>query len=195
VSPSPTTASQVTAFVALGANLGDRMSNLRAARDALAALPVTRVLACSPVYETEPVGGRPQGAYLNAVVAVETGLAPRPLLEGLLAIEAEAGRDRSGERDEPRFLDLDLLLHGETVLTSPGLVLPHPRLHQRAFVLTPLAQLAPALRHPVLGETVAALEGRVHDDAAVRPWPEALGTARADGTTHDVKETGWQWQP
>lgn len=174
MSPSPTTAEKVTAFVGLGSNLGDRMSRLRLGRDGLARLPATRVLACSGVYETAPVGGPPQGPYLNAVASVETALAPWPLLEGLLAIEAESGRTRGRARDEPRVLDLDLLLHGDAILESPDLVLPHPRLHERAFVLTPLAQLAPALRHPVLGETMAALEAEVHDDARVRSWPEAL---------------------
>jgi 2-amino-4-hydroxy-6-hydroxymethyldihydropteridine diphosphokinase len=174
VSPSPTTAVKVSAFVGLGSNLGDRMSRLRFARDALARLPATRVLACSAVYETAPVGGPAQGPYLNAVASLETALAPWPLLEGLLAVEAEAGRIRRGAPDEPRVLDLDLLLYGDAVLESPGLVLPHPRLHERAFVLTPLAQLAPELRHPVLDATMAALEGRVHDDATVRSWPESL---------------------
>src|SRR5215468_5129146 len=160
-------AGAVRAFVALGSNLGDRRALLDFALARLRASEGIDVLAESPVYETAPVGGPPQDAYLNAAVALRTTLAPRALLERLLAIEALAGRVRTGVRDAPRRLDLDLLLYGELVLDEPGLVLPHPRLHERAFALVPLADLAPDLVHPVRGETIARLAARVRDPAAV----------------------------
>jgi len=163
----------VRAFVALGSNLGDRRALLDLALAQLRASEGIAVEAVSPVYETEPVGGPPQGAYLNAAVALRTTLAPRVLLARLLAIEALAGRERSGARDAPRRLDLDLLLYGELAIAEPGLVVPHPRLHERAFVLEPLADLAPGLVHPVLRESVARLAARVRDPAAVRQLPAA----------------------
>jgi 2-amino-4-hydroxy-6-hydroxymethyldihydropteridine diphosphokinase len=155
-------------FVALGSNLGEREARLAFALRELRAGVATRVVAVSPVFETDPVGPPPQGPYLNAVVELLTGLAPRALLARLLAIEARAGRERRGARNEARTLDLDLLLYGDLVLDEPGLALPHPRLAERAFVLEPLCALAPKLVHPVRRETVAALAARVRDPAAVR---------------------------
>jgi 2-amino-4-hydroxy-6-hydroxymethyldihydropteridine diphosphokinase len=162
------------AFVALGSNLGDREAHLRHAARALAATPGVRVLAGSRVYETDPVGPGPQGPYLNAVLALETQLAPAALLERLLAIEAQRGRVRS-TRDGARTLDLDLLLHGDAVAREPGLTLPHPRLAERPFVLEPLADLAPQRPVPGRGATVAVLAARVRDPRAVRPFRGALG--------------------
>jgi 2-amino-4-hydroxy-6-hydroxymethyldihydropteridine diphosphokinase len=156
------------AFVALGSNLGDREAALAFAVAELRASEGVEVEALSPVYETAPVGGPPQGPYLNAVVALRTALAPRALLERLLAIEARAGRERGPLRDAPRHLDLDLLLYDDLVLAEPGLVVPHPRLHERAFALEPLRDLAPDLVHPVLGETIDRLARRFRDPAAVR---------------------------
>jgi len=110
------------------------------------------------VIETAPVGGPPQGPYLNAVAELSTDLPPRALLELLLSVEKRLGRERTpGERNAPRRIDLDLLFYGERVIDEPGLSVPHPRLHQRRFVLEPLAELAPALVHPVLGKTVGEL--------------------------------------
>ena len=132
------------AFVGLGSNLGDRRTRIEAAFDALAALPKTRLLERSSLYESAPLdaGG---GDYLNAVARLRTGLKPLALLRALQAIEAEAGRERPYP-NAPRSLDLDLLLHGERVIASEALVLPHPRLHQRAFVVLPLLELAPEMR-------------------------------------------------
>jgi 2-amino-4-hydroxy-6-hydroxymethyldihydropteridine diphosphokinase len=170
--------SEETVFVALGSNLGDRAAHLAAAVEALARLPATRVVALSPVFETDPVGPGPQGPHLNAVAQLASALAPRELLAGLHAIEDAAGRVRTGVRWGARSLDLDLLVYGARVIDEPDLSVPHPRLAERAFVLEPLAALAPALRHPVLGATMAELAERVRDPHAVRPWRGEIGSGR-----------------
>jgi 2-amino-4-hydroxy-6-hydroxymethyldihydropteridine diphosphokinase len=156
------------AFVALGSNLGRREDHLSGAIAALRRTSGIGAVVLSPVYETEPVGPGEQGAYLNAVARLTTRLEPRTLLARLLAIENAAGRERGRERNAARTLDLDLLLHGALCLEEPGLVLPHPRLHERGFVLEPLCDLAPALVHPVLDVTVAELARRARDPQAVR---------------------------
>jgi 2-amino-4-hydroxy-6-hydroxymethyldihydropteridine diphosphokinase len=161
--------SGAVACVGLGSNLGDRAGQLARALEALRATPGVARLEASRLYETEPVGP-PQGRYLNAAARLETTLGPRSLLARLLAIERAAGRVRGTERNAPRTLDLDLLLYGDLCLEEPDLVLPHPRLHQRAFVLEPLCELAPELLHPVLGATIGALAARVRDPAAVHPY-------------------------
>jgi 2-amino-4-hydroxy-6-hydroxymethyldihydropteridine diphosphokinase len=160
------------AYVALGSNLGDRAARLARARDALAAAPDVRVVGASRIWETEPVGPPGQGPYLNAVLALETRLSARALLERLLAIERAVGRDRARESERwgPRVLDLDLLLYDDVRLREPGLVVPHPRLQERAFVMEPLAELAPDLVHPVLGGTLAAHRAALRPAEGVRPW-------------------------
>jgi 2-amino-4-hydroxy-6-hydroxymethyldihydropteridine diphosphokinase len=155
-------------YLALGSNLGSRESHLAAAIAALRRTEGVRVTAVSPVYETDPVGPPPQGPYLNAVARLRTLLAPRALLARLLEIEAEAGRSRGGERHAARTLDLDLLLYGARQIDEPGLEVPHPRLHQRAFVLEPLRDLAAQLVHPRLRERVESLAAQVRDPGAVR---------------------------
>jgi len=132
------------AYLGLGSNLGDRAAHLQAAVEGLAGR-AGRVVAISPVYETEPVGGPPQPEYLNAVVAVETALSARELLRLAKALEAEAGREppEPGKRWGPRPLDIDVLMVGDERIDEPDLVVPHPRIHQRAFVLAPLADVAP----------------------------------------------------
>lgn len=135
-----------TAYVGLGANLGDAVAALDDAVVRLAALPGTRVAGRSSTYRTAPVDATGPD-YLNAVVALQTDLAPDALLAALHAIEQAHGRERP-YRNAPRTLDLDLLLHGDTRVASATLTLPHPRLHQRAFVLAPLAELAPDLDVP-----------------------------------------------
>jgi 2-amino-4-hydroxy-6-hydroxymethyldihydropteridine diphosphokinase len=131
-----------TAYIGLGANLGDASATIRAAASALARSG--RVAAASPLYETDPVGLRDQPAFRNAVCALETELPPRALLDRLLAIEAEFGRVR-GVRFGPRTLDLDLIAYDGERSDDEGLTLPHPRAHEREFVLRPLADIAPSL--------------------------------------------------
>ena len=144
--PGPSPPQARRAYLGLGSNEGDRAANLQRAVDGLATR-AGRIVAISPVYETEPVGGPPQPDYLNAVVAVETTLSPRELLGVGKALEAEAGRPPASpeRRWGPRPLDVDVLMVGEERVNEPDLVVPHPRIHQRAFVLAPLADVAPEL--------------------------------------------------
>jgi 2-amino-4-hydroxy-6-hydroxymethyldihydropteridine diphosphokinase len=140
------------AYVGVGANLGDREGTIRTALAALDARPDVAVVAVSTLRETDPVGYLDQPRFLNGAAALETELGPRELLDALLEVERELGRVRGeGPRFGPRPIDLDLLLHGDLVLDEPGLVVPHPRLHERLFALEPLAELDPALVVPGRG--------------------------------------------
>jgi len=132
------------AYLALGSNLGDRLAHLQLAVDALADTPGVQVHALSRVYETAPVGGPPQDAYLNAVVAIETDLDPHELLRRCQEIEQLAARERA-ERWGPRTLDVDVLLFDETRVDTEDLIIPHPRMWERGFVLAPLRDVAPHL--------------------------------------------------
>lgn len=160
------------AYVAVGTNLGDRWGHLAAAAAALRATPGVAIVGASRVWDTPPLGP-PQPRYLNAVLALETTLSARALLEALQAIEAAEGRTHAGPRWGPRTLDLDLLLYGEETIADPGLAVPHPGLGSRRFVLAPLAELAPALVVPGLERTVEALLEAVPAEelAAVGPFP------------------------
>jgi 2-amino-4-hydroxy-6-hydroxymethyldihydropteridine diphosphokinase len=145
-----------SAYVALGANLGDPAATVRAAFTALSALPTSRLVQASSLYRTAPVGFAGQPDFVNAVAEVATGLEPERLLAALLTIEQDFGR-RRGEKNGPRTLDLDLLLYGDRQIERPGLTLPHPRMHLRAFVLMPLAEIAPQLAIPGRGSVAAWL--------------------------------------
>jgi 2-amino-4-hydroxy-6-hydroxymethyldihydropteridine diphosphokinase len=142
-----------TSYIAVGSNLGDRKENLKTAKDYLEKIEGIQFLKSSSVYETEPVGGPPQGKYLNAVWKVETSLEPKQLLEKLLGIEAQMGRIRK-EKNGPRPIDLDILFYEDRILHESDLEIPHPQLQTREFVLKPLMDLAPDFVHPELKKTV-----------------------------------------
>lgn len=159
----------VLAFVGIGSNLADPVARVRAALEALDSLRSTRVVSRSSLYRTAPVGYLDQPEFINAVASLETGLAPRELLDAMFAIEQEHGRVRS-VRNAPRTLDLDLLLYGERAILEPGLVIPHSRMHERAFVLAPLAEIAPDVQIGDHG-SAAALLALVSDQGVTRIGP------------------------
>lgn len=146
----------ITAYIGLGANQGEPRAQIDQAFAELAALPATRLAARSPLYRSAPLDAPGQPDYVNAVAAVDTDLSAPQLLEALQAIEARHGRERP-HRNAPRTLDLDLLLFGETAFASPTLTLPHPRMHERAFVLQPLLDLDPRAEVPGRGSARALL--------------------------------------
>ena len=142
-----------TAYVGLGSNLGDREATIRAAAELIGARRLSTII------ETEPWGNEEQPRFLNAVAEIETELEPRALLDLLLEVEARLGRVRDGSHWGPRTIDLDLLLYGDRILDEPGLTVPHPFLHERLFVLEPLAELAPDVAIPRRGVVSALLAG------------------------------------
>ena len=159
------------AAIALGANLGDRLATLQQAVDRMASLG--EVVAGSSVYETDPVGYLDQPAFYNAVLLLETNISPESLMKSLLQIEADLGRVRTFT-NAPRAIDLDLLLYGDEIRHSQELTLPHPRLHERAFVLVPLAEIAPGMHHPRLDMCISALLEALPNRDGVRRTAETL---------------------
>jgi 2-amino-4-hydroxy-6-hydroxymethyldihydropteridine diphosphokinase len=157
------------AYVALGSNLDDPRAQVERAFAALEGVPDTRVVLRSRLYRSAPIGYADQPDFVNAAAALLTRLAPRPLLDALRALERQLGKVPPTVANGPRRIDLDLLVHGEHRMDEPGLVLPHPRLHERAFVLYPLAELAPQLWIPGHGR-VAALRAAVTGQA-LEPLP------------------------
>lgn len=157
------------AFVALGSNLDDPAAQVARALTALDALPQTRLLRASRLYRTPPWGLGEQPWFVNAAAELDTGLAPQALLQALLALESRVGRERGGPRWGPRRIDLDLLLYDDRAIDEPGLHLPHPRLAERAFVLLPLADIAPDLALPD-GRRLVDLLARV-DAGGIEPLP------------------------
>jgi 2-amino-4-hydroxy-6-hydroxymethyldihydropteridine diphosphokinase len=164
-------ANEKIVYIALGSNLGDRAAMLARAEQAMGEAGV-RVLRRSSVYTTEPVDAPPQPWFLNSVVEAETSLTPVQLLHVLAGIERGLGRRRITPRG-PRTLDLDILLYGSSVINTPELQVPHPGLPNRRFVLAPLAELAPGLRHPVLHKSIADLLANTTDRSKIRRWDPA----------------------
>ncbi len=145
------------AYIAVGSNLGDRVENCRRGAEALASVPGVRLTAQSPVYETEPVDFIDQDWFINYVIRIETRLSPLELLEQLQKVQRGAGRAADHTRFGPRVLDLDILLYDQLILEDPQLTLPHPRMHQRRFVLKPLCDIDSKLMHPVFGKDMQSL--------------------------------------
>lgn len=184
------------AYLGLGSNLGNRYDNIRRALAHLQAGGV-KVLEMSSLYETEPVGFAQQPRFLNAACCAETELAPLALLELCKEIEAGQGRQPSF-LNAPRPIDVDILFYDDVVLDTPALTIPHPRLPERAFVLIPLAEIAPGLLHPVLKRTMQELAEAVGGKEGVRRWeiPEGEDIARRDAavrcpTDAGPAEAGW----
>ena len=159
-----------TVYIGLGSNLEGPAKQVRRALKALGRLPQTRLLGVSNLYRNPAIGPGRQPDYVNAVAAIETGLEPHVLLDALQAIEADQGRTRTAVRWQPRTLDLDLLLYGRRVIDDGRLTVPHPHLHERAFVLKPLLDIAPDLHIPGRGDVATLLAGVPH--AGLRPVEE-----------------------
>ncbi len=168
------------AFIGLGTNLGDRVANYRQAIQQIGLLPQSRIVRLSSIYETEPVG-EVKGLFLNGVVELETELAADVLMRRLLSIERKMGRRPSKRRNaraaprqyRPRTIDLDLLFFDREIIHTSTLTVPHPRLHERRFVLAPMAELAPALIHPELNVSISELLAGLKS-------PQRVSLARAD---------------
>ncbi|MFZ0296698.1 MAG: 2-amino-4-hydroxy-6-hydroxymethyldihydropteridine diphosphokinase, partial [Candidatus Sulfotelmatobacter sp.] len=153
------------AYLSLGSNLGDRKGNLREAERRLGA--IGRIAAVSSFYETEPVEFTEQPWFLNCAVALETERTPQNLMTAILGIEKDMGRQRV-QKKGPRVIDIDILLFGNAVLDSAEVTIPHPAMHERRFVLEPLAEIAPEARHPVLNKTIRELRDALPAGALVR---------------------------
>jgi len=171
--PQPIGCRASRAFIGVGSNLGDRLENLRLAAIALLESAGVDSLVCSPIYETRPVGPVGPSNFLNAVFELRVHLSPRQLLRRLLEVEDALGR--CSPRSGPRTIDLDLLFYDDLAFQSGDLVVPHPRLTNREFVLRPLADIAPDLCHPECGASVAELlDALVPRGEIIQPWPEPL---------------------
>jgi len=171
--------SREAAYIGIGSNLGDRRDLCARALGLLGMLPQSELTGYSPAYETDPVGDV-GGSFLNLVARVETDLPPRRLLTILQETERGLGRDLD-RRSGPRTMDLDLLFYGSRVIREEGLDIPHPRLHERRFVLAPLADLAPDLCHPVLGQTMSSLLAALRDPHEARKLVDAVIPWTRDG--------------
>lgn len=157
--------------IGIGSNLGDRKANAQEAMTRVSELPDTRIVRASSLYESEPLGDA-KTWFVNSVIEIETELLPEPLLKKLKAIEESMGRKRvKGKRWGSRIIDLDILLYDQDVVAKKTLKIPHPEMHKRRFVLLPLAELAPQVIHPQLGQSVSVLLATVKDDKRVTLMP------------------------
>jgi len=160
-------------YIGIGSNLGDKVGNCCLAVEAIRADGRNRIVQCSPFYQTEPVGNKEQDWFVNGVFAMETSMGPGELLHFLLAVEKMMGRLR-GERWGPRVIDLDILIFDKEVINEGGLQIPHPRLHERRFVLVPLRDIAPKLVHPLLGKTISQILAELPGEEKVLPLAEGV---------------------
>ena len=159
----------VTVYLGLGSNLGDRQENLKKAMEFLAQR--LRMGKVSAIYDTDPLGDTNQPRYLNMVCQVFTMLAPEGLLALVKGVESKMGR--KGKSGAPRSIDIDILLYGNLVMTTPDLTIPHPRMHERAFVLVPLAEIDPDLVHPLKNKTIKELQAGLKEVQGVFRWENA----------------------
>jgi 2-amino-4-hydroxy-6-hydroxymethyldihydropteridine diphosphokinase len=156
----------IVAFIGIGSNLRDPVVQCRDAFRRIGAIPEIRLLRRSPLYRTEPVGLQDQDCFINAVAEIRTGLRPRKLFAALKGIEHEMGRT-NGPRWGPRVIDLDILLYGQEIVAEEGLIIPHPEMHRRRFVLEPFCELASYVIHPAFGVSVRGLLDRLTDPGLV----------------------------
>jgi 2-amino-4-hydroxy-6-hydroxymethyldihydropteridine diphosphokinase len=156
------------AYIGLGSNLGDGIQNCRWALEAIGSDPRNRLVQCSPLYRTEPVGKRDQDWFINGAAAVETLMTPGDLLAFLLSVEDRMGRVRK-EKWGPRIIDLDILFYDDRILDENNLRIPHPRLQERRFVLVPMNDIAPDMFHPVFRRTVSQLLAELKSEEIVLP--------------------------
>lgn len=162
MSPEP-----VTVYLSLGSNMGDRQDNLKKALDLLSQR--LRLVKVSSMYDTEPIGNPDQPRFLNMVCQVQTTLPPMGLLALVKSFESMLGRAPASKPNLPRLIDIDILFYGDQIINTPELVIPHPRMAERAFVLTPLAEIAPDLMHPINSKTIKELQG-ITETQGVFKW-------------------------